>query len=102
MRLTIVLSLIFLSFCSVWVSAQNKYAVRGIIGDSIEHAKLQHCSVAVLNAADSTLVTFTRSAENGTFLISGLKSGKFILLLSYPDYADYVDTFSLDSVKQEF
>lgn len=101
MRLTILLSLIFVLFSSC-LFAQNKYWVKGVVGDSVEHTKLHHTSVAVLNAKDSTLVTFTRTGEDGSFNINGLHPGNYIILLSYPDYADYVDKFSLDSAKQEF
>lgn len=101
MKHKILLSLIFLSL-SATVFCQNKYSVRGVVGDSVEHSKLRNTSVSVLNAKDSTLVTFTRAAEDGSFNISGLSPGKFLILLSYPDYADYVDYFVLDSVKQDF
>ena len=30
-------------------------------------------------------------------MLDGLPRGKYILLISYPDYADYVESFSLDS-----
>ncbi len=93
------LCLIFLVF-STLLSAQNKYTVKGVVSDSVEHAKLRNASVSVLNAKDSTLVTFARAGEDGAFNISGLHPGKFIVLLAYPDYADYVDKFSLDSAKQ--
>jgi hypothetical protein len=66
----------------------------------VEHVKLHNASISVLNAKDSTLVTFTRAGEDGSFAINGLHKGKFILLLAYPDYADYVDHFELDSAKQ--
>jgi hypothetical protein len=101
MKFTFFLCLIFFLF-STSSFAQNSYSVKGIIGDSVEHAKLHNTSVAVLNAKDSTLVTFTRTAEDGSFEIKGLNKGKFILLLAYPDYADYVDRFSLDSIKQSY
>jgi hypothetical protein len=101
MKFTILLSLIFFLF-SRSSFAQNGYSVKGITGDSVEHAKLHNTSVAVLNAKDSTLVAFTRTAEDGSFEIKGLSKGKFILLLAYPDYADYVDHFSLDSIKQSY
>jgi len=101
MKSTILLSL-FLFLFSASVFGQNNYSVKGIVSDSVEHTKLRNTSVAVLNAKDSTMVTFTRAAEDGSFAISGLKPGKFIVLLSYPDYADYVDHFSLDSAKQTF
>src|SRR5437879_5795332 len=99
MKFTILLCLL----CSLFfvpAFAQKSYSVKGFIGDSVERAKLHNASVAVLNAKDSTLVTFARTAEDGSFAITGLNKGKFILLLAYPDYADYVDKFSLDSVQQ--
>ncbi|MFB9843539.1 outer membrane beta-barrel protein [Mucilaginibacter ginsenosidivorans] len=100
MRSTLSLCL-FISLFSLSVSAQSNYAVKGVIADSVEHAKLGNASVAVLEAKDSILVKFTRTAENGSFSLTGLTKGKFILLVSYPDYADYVEPFSLDSLKPE-
>lgn len=81
------------------VSGQG-YGVKGSVNDSVEHVKLINASIAVLNAKDSTLVSFTRAAQDGSFDVKNLHKGKFILLLAYPDYADYVEHFSLDSVKQ--
>jgi len=101
MKHKILLFLIFLAF-SASLSAQNKYTIKGVVSDSVEHVKLRNTSVSVLNAKDSTLVTYTRAGEDGSFNISGLHPGNFIVLLAYPDYADYVDKFSLDSVKQNF
>jgi len=101
MKHKILLFLIFLAF-SASLSAQNKYTIKGVVSDSVEHVKLRNTSVSVLNAKDSTLVTYARAGEDGSFNISGLHPGNFIVLLAYPDYADYVDKFSLDSVKQNF
>lgn len=101
MKHNLILCIIFLAF-STSLFAQNKYTVKGMVSDSVEHAKLRNTSVSVLNAKDSTLVTFARTGEDGSFNISGLHPGKFIVLLAYPDYADYVDKFSLDSAKQNY
>ncbi len=98
-----VILILFLSlfFCPAFLFAQNGFSVKGVALDSVEHVKLANTSVAVLNAKDSTLISFTRSAEDGSFLIKGLNKGKFILLMSYPGYADYVEHFNLDSNKTE-
>src|SRR3569623_533744 len=101
MKHNLLLCIIFLVF-SGSLFAQNKYTVKGAVSDSVEHVKLHNTSVSVLNAKDSTLVTFARTGEDGSFNISGLHPGNFIVLLAYPDYADYVDKFSLDSAKQNF
>ena len=96
MKPVILLYLIFfLSAASVY--AQNSYSVKGVIADSVEHVKLGTTAVAVLQAKDSILVKFGYAKADGAFALDGLRKGKFILLLAYPDYADYVEQFSLDS-----
>jgi len=77
-----------------------QHIIKGRIIDTASTTLLSGSTVAVLNAKDSTLVKFTRSAENGTFELNGIKNGKFILLVSYPKYADFVDHFTLDSTTQ--
>jgi len=89
-----------LLFVSRIAFAQNNYAVKGVIADSVEHVKLQNSSIAVLQAKDSLLVKYTRAGEDGAFSFNGLAKGKYILLVSYPDYADYTQSFTLDSTKQ--
>ncbi len=96
----IIFTLIFCLAAQILL-AQNSYRIKGSVADTVANVKLQHTSVVVLNAKDSTLKKFTRAAEDGTFNISGLSKGKFILLVSYPNYADYVEDFTLDSINKE-
>src|SRR6185312_173615 len=79
--------------------AQNPYSVKGSVADTSVNAKLVNTSISVLNAKDSTLVSYTRANASGAFALPGLKKGKLILLVSYPGYADYVEHFTLDSIK---
>jgi len=99
MKFTFLL-LFFICLSTISAFAQNNYSVKGVATDSVEHVKLYNTSISVLNAKDSTLVNFTRAGEDGTFTIKNLHKGKFILLVVYPDYADYVENFSLDSANQ--
>lgn len=85
---------------TISLSAQTSYSVKGTITDTAANVNLVNTSVSVLNAKDSTLVNFTRAGNDGAFNISSLKPGKFILLVTYPKYADFVETFILDSLKQ--
>ncbi|WP_345949124.1 outer membrane beta-barrel protein [Mucilaginibacter sp. PAMB04274] len=71
--------------------------VKGSVADTISNVKLSNTSISVLNAKDSTLRKFTRAAADGSFSIGQLGKGKFILLATYPKYADYVEEFTLDS-----
>ena len=94
--ITALLLICLYSFTSL---AQNPYSVKGNAVDSVSNVKLANTSISVLNAKDSTLRKFTRAAANGSFSITGLSKGNFILLVTYPGYADYVENFTLDSVK---
>ncbi len=57
-------------------------------------------AITLINQKDSTLVKFTRVDAEGNFNLQNLKPGKFILLITYPGYADYAEEFALDSVKK--
>ena len=100
MKPIIILFLLFI--CSVSLFAQGTYSIRGAVSDSMAQSKLANTTIVVLNAKDSTLRKFTRAAADGTFAIENLAKGKFILLVSYPKYADYVENFTLDSVKSSY
>jgi hypothetical protein len=98
MKLTVLFFLLLFVF-SVSAFAQNSYSVKGVIADSVERVKLGTASVAVLQAKDSVLVNFAYAGRDGSFSVTGLTAGKFILLVTYPDYADYTEEFSLDPAK---
>jgi len=72
----------------------------GVISDSVEHVKLERSAVSILQAKDSVLVKFCFTNADGNFLLNGISKGKYILLVSCPDYADYAEPFSLDSANQ--
>lgn len=73
--------------------------ITGVISDNASTTKLKLATIAVLNAKDSTLYKFTRAGENGNFSIKDIKNGNFILLVTYPEYADFVDRFTIDATR---
>ncbi len=87
----------FLTFFALGASAQNSYFIKGTITDTVEKVKLQNSAVTILQANDSILVKFGYVKSDGSFMLDGLSRGKYILLVAYPDYADYAESFSLDS-----
>ncbi|MBC8987006.1 TonB-dependent receptor family protein [Pedobacter sp. N36a] len=86
-------------FFFIHAHGQNQHFVKGRIVDTASTSILIGTSVSVLRAKDSILVKFTRALADGTFEINNLQKGKYILLVSYPKYADFVDHFLLDSIK---
>ncbi|HMG09919.1 MAG TPA: hypothetical protein VK609_15505, partial [Mucilaginibacter sp.] len=61
---------------------------------------MANSTISILNAKDSTLYKFGRASNDGSFKIDGLKPGKLILLVTYPDFADYVEHFTLELSKE--
>ncbi len=92
------LLLITITFSSTFLIAQNNIKIKGSINDTTNSNKhLANMTICVLNAKDSTIVQFTYSKTDGSFNFNGLPGGNYILLISYPQYADYVEKFSLDT-----
>lgn len=69
--------------------------VKGKVSDTLEKRNLQNAVVSILKRSDSTLVQFTRTVKSGEFQISNVDSGKYILLITYPGFADYADYFDV-------
>lgn len=96
------MKLIFLTLLMVFnvvlLFAQRSYSIKGSVTDTMATYKLVNTTVTVLNQKDSTLVKYTRADAEGSFTMNHLRSGKFILLVTYPGYADYVENFMLDTI----
>lgn len=73
----------------------QKASIKGAIADTSSKTTLANTVVSVLNAKDSILYKFARSKPDGRFEISDMKAGKYLLMITYPTYVDYVDPFSL-------
>ncbi len=90
-----VLSLL-MAFCVVQNSAaQQLYKVTGVVYDTFLNAPLYLSSVMLVRSADSVLETYARANDNGIFELSTKKSGKYILRIVRPGYADYSDFLNL-------
>ncbi|RZL05226.1 MAG: carboxypeptidase regulatory-like domain-containing protein, partial [Pedobacter sp.] len=75
--------------------AQSNYGVKGLAIDSASQTKLDQATISIITAKDSVLQTFSY-ADKGRFEINYLNPGSYILMISYPDFADYVEHFVLD------
>jgi hypothetical protein len=80
--------IVVLAFSSV--SAQ-KAVISGIVRDTSEKKNLSLAAVTLLRKADTTLVSFTRTNADGKFLLPATDTGNYVLLVTYPHFADYMD-----------
>ncbi len=94
---------IFKKFILVFVSVfyihfgytQSLISIKGEITDSSERKQLHNASINLIRAKDSILVSTIRANNNGQFTLNNLYEGKYILMITYPQYADYIDMIEL-------
>lgn len=93
MKKTTILLAIMLSLV---VSSYSQLAVlKGTISDTAAKQNLEHALVTVLRAKDSTLYKFGRADAQGHFEIKNLLPGKYKVVVTAPNYADYVDDINV-------
>ncbi|HUB59528.1 MAG TPA: outer membrane beta-barrel protein [Puia sp.] len=91
------IALILLSFWCASAALGQKAQVSGKITDTAENRNLANSSILLLRKSDSILVRHTRSDAAGNFHLTKLSGGHYLILVTYPGYADYVDTLDVDS-----
>jgi len=84
------------------VSYAQSSGIHGKISDTTEKKALINGSVLLLRRSDSILVSHTRTDKNGNFSLKHIPTGQFLLLVTFPKYADYVDELTIkDSTPME-
>ena len=87
--------LIVLFLLSLFLSgisfAQSVTRISGNITDTIEKKNLFNSSILLLRKTDSILVRHARTDKSGNFLLKDIPPGHYLLMATYPSYADYVD-----------
>lgn len=87
---------IFVTICFVifaTISGKSQVStVTGTLNDSVNNKKLLNSSVSILRQSDSVLVKYTRTDQNGLFRLQLKDTGRYILRISHPGFADYSDT----------
>ena len=76
---------LFISF--FFAQAQkNNGIVRGSLKDSASSQGLHDATVSIINAKDSSLISFTLSSNSGYFEIKNVAAGNYFLLVSYQGF----------------
>jgi len=85
-----IIASLLLLFLATGTIAQNKASIKGLLADSATKAPLEHATIAVVNAKDTSLVSYTLSDKNGGFHISGIPTDRTTkLIISYIGYQTY-------------
>ncbi|HLR00727.1 MAG TPA: outer membrane beta-barrel protein [Sphingobacterium sp.] len=84
-----------LIFCLIYTSqlvAQSE--IKGQVIDEEEEVALENATIVILQQQDSILKDFARTDEKGLFKLSIADTNDYILMISYPKYADFTKTFN--------
>jgi hypothetical protein len=82
MRFFLLTSLLLSSY---GLFSQN-ISINGMVIDSVLKKPLNSATISLANAKDSSLLSFTRSEDDGYFEVKNVKAGKYLLSISYIGY----------------
>lgn len=88
------LSLLLFCTCLLFTGlyAQPKQGVlKGYVTDTLNKQNLSNAVIALLRPKDSVLLKYTRTDKSGRFEIPQITGEKYLVMISYPGYADFVD-----------
>lgn len=80
--------------------AQSSGSIKGIVRDSSEHKTLNHATISILHN-DSATVAQAISGEDGSFFITSIAYGDFILKISFTGYETRFSNFTIDSANNK-
>lgn len=81
--------------CMSFAAISQSSSIKGSIRDTLDKKNLPHAVISLLRSSDSLLVKYSRSDNQGNFNISNIASGEYVLLITYPKFADYGDKITL-------
>jgi len=81
--------------CGTFIANAQNLSVKGSLQDTSSHTFLKYAVVQLLKAKDSVQVSFTRTDASGKFELKDISSGKYIILITFPGYAEYADILEL-------
>ncbi|MEI6947651.1 outer membrane beta-barrel protein [Paraflavisolibacter sp. H34] len=79
---------------AIYADAQQAI-LKGSVQDTLEKKPLPSAVVTLVHKKDSTLYRFTRTGQQGAFTLPQVAPGKYVLLVSYPKFADYTDELEI-------
>ena len=86
----IIIGLLILLSCSYQARTQQ-VTLKGAVLDTLEKHPLPNAVVSLLHKGDSVLLAFTRTDKNGAFQLPNVIPGTYVLLVTFPKFADYRD-----------
>ncbi len=85
----------------ITVAQKTTTSLKGVVVDTISRKGLAYATVSIVNARDSTLVSFARADSTGRFRLHNLNKGKYLLSASYVGYLPVWKSIEVKEAKEE-
>jgi len=90
-------SLLLLAFLLMGtLAAAQHYTIKGSVADTFNNKELEYASVVLIRAKDSTMAAHTRAKTDGSFELKVDSAASYLLLITFPGFADYQDYFRIE------
>lgn len=89
--------LLFISVFFLHLTGFSQSLITGTVVDKKENLKLENATIMLLQAKDSILVDFVRTNATGKFELKKPNQGDFLVIVSYPKYADFYQLLASNS-----
>lgn len=86
--------LFFSFFLSLSLHAQQM-RLTGTVKDTTKTHSVKNAVVALVTQKDSVLTAFVRTQADGGYQFNALPSGKYVLMVTHPSFADYVEDIEI-------
>jgi hypothetical protein len=81
--------------------AKAAFTISGSLKDTTNFIPAGYTSISLIRSSDSLLQTFTRADEEGNFALKANAPGKYLLLISHPSFAIFVDEVEVTKERTE-
>ncbi len=81
-------------FFSFSASAQM-IPVKGTVTDTLSKTAMHNAVIYLKNPKDSSLVKYTRADTKGVFELGAVDAGRYIMVVTYPNYVDWIDSIDI-------
>jgi hypothetical protein len=95
------LLLIVILLTGVFNAIAQGPVIKGTVNDTLNKQNLSNAVVSILRPKDSVLVKFVRTDANGNFELKKVAAGNYILMVSYPNYAEFTDNINFNGIDEK-
>ncbi|MES2371380.1 MAG: outer membrane beta-barrel protein [Bacteroidota bacterium] len=76
-------------------SSGQTIPVKGTVTDTLSKTAMHNAVIYLKNPKDSSLVKYTRADTRGGFELGAIDAGRYIMVVTYPNYVDWIDSVDI-------